>query len=372
MVISGTARVGAKTKEVVKRLHPGDIAVIDHQDLDEVAAESLVAAGARAVVDAASSITGRYPNQGPKLLLAAAVPLIDTAGPGVMDIADGEAITIKEHEIFTGGGWVASGRLLAAEQVETLLAAAREHLTGEVGAFIDNTLAYAAQERDFYAGSVELPPLRTQMRGRHVLVVVRGASYKEDLRTIDSYIREVRPVLVGVDGGADALLEAGYAPDLIVGDMDSVSDSALRCGAELIVQAYRDGRAPGAARLAELQLPGEQVAAPGTSEDLALLLAYQAGAELIVAVGSHSSIVDFLEKGRPGMASTLLVRMKVGAILVDAKGVSRLYKGAPRRFYLVQVAVAALVPILLVGLLSTQVRQWIRLLALGVRLALGF
>jgi len=362
VTISGTARVGAKTKDLVKKLQPGDIAVISHKDLDEVAAKSLAAARVRAVIDAASAMTGRYPNQGPRVLLAEGVPMIDEAGPNVMDITDGETITIKDNEIFAKSGWVAAGRVLSSTQVDELLTQARANLAGEVEAFFDNTLAFAAKEKRYFTEDMQIPPLHPQMQGKHVLVVVRGASYKEDLRAIDSYIRDIHPVLIGVDGGADALIEAGYTPELIVGDMDSVSDQALRCGAQLLVQAYMDGRSPGAKRLEELGLAGEVISAPGTSEDLALLMAYQLGAELIVAVGAHSNEVDFLEKGRSGMSSTLLARMKIGSILVDAKGVSKLYNSAPRSLYPFQVAVAALIPILLVGLLSADTRHWFNLL----------
>ncbi len=372
MHISGTARVGDRTKDLVKRLDAGDIAVIDHQDLDEVAAHSLIAAKVRAVVNAAPAITGRYPNQGPRLLLESGIPLIDSAGAQVMTFVDGEPITIKGTEIFSSKGWVAVGRVLTNKQMTELLEKARANMAHEVAVFVDNTLSYAEKEKEYYTNDISLPPLPVTIKGRHVLVVVRGASYKEDLRIIDSYIREVRPVLLGVDGGADALLEAGYKPDIIIGDMDSVSDKALQCGALLLVQAYLDGRAPGAQRLATLELEGLTIRSPGTSEDLALLIAYQAGAELIVAVGAHSSMVDFLEKGRPGMASTILVRMKVGAILVDAKGVSRLYQGKVKGLYPLQVAVAALVPVLLVGLLSDHLRQWVRLLLLRLRISMGF
>jgi uncharacterized membrane-anchored protein len=140
------------------------------------------------------------------------------------------------------------------------------------------------------------------------------------------YIREYRPILVGVDGGADALIEVGYTPDVIVGDMDSVSDHALRCGAEVVVHAYADGRAPGLQRVQDLGVAAVVFPAAGTSEDVALLLADEKGAALIVAVGTHATLVEFLDKGRQGMASTFLTRLRVGGKLVDAKGVSRLYR----------------------------------------------
>jgi uncharacterized membrane-anchored protein len=159
-----------------------------------------------------------------------------------------------------------------------------------------------------------------------VLIVVRGYHYKEDLVALRPYIREYRPILVGVDGGADALLEMRLKPDMIVGDMDSVSDAALQSGAELVVHAYRDGRAPGLERLERMGLHAIAFPATGTSEDVAMLLADDKGAELIVAVGTHATLVEFLDKGRAGMASTFLTRLRVGGKLIDAKGVSRLYR----------------------------------------------
>ena len=174
-------------------------------------------------------------------------------------------------------------------------------------------------------------------------MVVRGYHYREDLAALRPYIREYRPVMVGVDGGADALIESGYTPHVIVGDMDSVSDGALRCGAELVVHAYRDGRAPGLDRLHRLGLEGIVFPAAGTSEDIAMLLADEGGASLIVAVGTHATLMEFLDKGRSGMASTFLTRLRVGSKLVDAKGVSRLYRSRISLSSLLWLVLATLV-----------------------------
>jgi uncharacterized membrane-anchored protein len=190
------------------------------------------------------------------------------------------------------------------------------------------------------------------------LIVVRGADYREDLSTLrrSGYIQELHPILIGVDGGADALLAEGAKPDVIIGDFDSVSERALRCGAKLIVHGYTDGRAPGAKRLDDLGLEYTVFAAAGTSEDIAMLLAYERGAELIVAVGSHSHMIDFLDKGRAGMASTFLVRMKVGPILVDAKGVSRLYKQQVRKGDLALLVLSAIFTLVVITMVSEPVR----------------
>jgi uncharacterized membrane-anchored protein len=204
-------------------------------------------------------------------------------------------------------------------------------------------MEYLRRERDLLLDGVGVPDIRTRLEGRHALVVVRGYDYRQDLATLRHYIREFRPVLVAVDGGADALLEEGLKPDLIVGDMDSVSDEALRCGAEIVVHAYRDGHAPGLARVQELGIDPVVFPAAGTSEDVALLLADDKGAQLIVAVGTHATLVEFLDKGRSGMASTFLTRLRVGGKLVDAKGVSRLYRRGVPSHTLALLVVATLI-----------------------------
>lgn len=368
----GRARLAKRTKELVARIEPGEIAVIDHEDLDEVAARSLVDARVALVVNAKRSMTGRYPNPGPKILLEAGVPLVDAAGDEVFKrLVDGDLIEVHEGRIYRDGSLVAEGKLLTAEDVEAAYAAARHNVVAEIEAFVENTLEYARKEKGFILGSVRFPQLRTELAGRPALVVVRGPGYRDDLRAIASYIDEVRPVAIAVDGGADALLELGFVPDIIVGDMDSVSDEALRCGAELVVHAYPDGRAPGRERLERLDIQAHEVASVGTSEDVALLMAYELGASLIVAVGTHSNIVDFFEKGRRGMASTFLVRLKVGSILVDAKGLSQVYRGRPKASYSMPVLIAALLPFALVALLSAPLRQWFRLLVIYARLSLG-
>ena len=159
-----------------------------------------------------------------------------------------------------------------------------------------------------------------------MLIVVRGERHRRDLKALRAYIRDMRPLIVAVDGGADGVLEAGLKPDLILGDMDSASDKALACGAELIVHAYPDGRAPGCERLIEAGLPHTIVPAAGTSEDVAMLMAYEKGADLIVSVGAHFNLIEFLDRKRGGMSSTFLTRLRIGERLVDAKGVSRLYQ----------------------------------------------
>jgi len=326
-LVRGVARVDRRTKRLTKRLRPGDVAVIDHLDLDRVSAEALVACSPAAVVNASASTSGRYPNLGPEILVEAGIPVLDAVGADVMTaLRDGVRVEIADDRLLLDGTPVATGRRLTAEAVAADMEAARAGLSLQLEAFAANTMEFLRRERDLLLDGVGVPDIRTVLEGRHALVVVRGYHYKDDLVTLRSYVREYRPVLIGVDGGADAILEAGWKPDLIVGDMDSVSDAALRSGAEIVVHAYRDGRAPGLERVRQLGIDAVVFPATGTSEDVAMLLADDKGATLIAAVGTHVTLVEFLDKGRSGMASTFLTRLRVGGKLVDAKGVSRLYR----------------------------------------------
>jgi uncharacterized membrane-anchored protein len=325
--VAGPARVDARTKNLTKRLQHGDIAVIDHLDIDTVAAEALVARRPAAVVNAAASTSGRYPNLGPGILLKAGVPLVDGVGRDVMvAVQDGDPVRVDGARVYVGDDLVATGTRQTDETVAAAMTEARAGLAVQLEAFAANTMEFLRRERELLLDGVGVPDITTDLEGRHVLVVVRGYHYKEDLQTLRHYVREFRPVIIGVDGGADAVLEAGLTPSLIVGDMDSVSDGALSCGAEVVVHAYRDGRAPGLVRVRQLGIEPVVFPATGTSEDVAMLLADDKGAELIVAVGTHATLVEFLDKGRSGMASTFLTRLRIGGKLVDAKGVSRLYR----------------------------------------------
>jgi uncharacterized membrane-anchored protein len=326
-VIGGVARLDRRTKRLVGRLRPGDIAVIDHVDLDRVAADSLVASGVAAVLNAKPSVSGRYPNLGPEVLIKAGIPLVDDLGEELFDrLREGEVVRIDADTVYLGEEAIAKGCRQDAESVSGAMSDAREGLSVQLEAFAANTMEYLKQERDLLLDGIGVPEVSTEIAGRHCLIVVRGYDYKADLDVLRPYIREFKPVLIGVDGGADALVEAGYTPDMIVGDMDSVSDDALRCGAEIVVHAYPDGRAPGLTRVQRLGVEAVTFPAAATSEDIALLLADEKGASLLVAVGTHATLIEFLDKGRGGMASTFLTRLKLGGKLVDAKGVSRLYR----------------------------------------------
>jgi len=368
--VKAVARVDRRTKNLVKRLQRGEVAVIHHCDLDSVAAESLVACQPAAVVNAAESISGRYPNLGPGILVRAGISLLDAVGDEVMTaLREGETV---ELQITSGAlrvrGHEFRGTVLTAELVAARTATARSNLSNELKRFVENTLNYVSREEHVLLDRIVFPATRIPFAGRSALIVVRGENYREDLYAVRAYIDEMKPVLVAVDGGADALLELRRKPDLIVGDMDSVSDNALRCGAELIVHAYSDGRAPGAERLRQLGLPHHVVSSTGTSEDLAMLLAEEKGADLIVAVGTHSTLVDFLEKGRQGMASTFLTRLRLGSKLVDARGASKLYQRRAQWYHVVWpsalgIAIVAITAFIFSAgfrtIVNDLVREWI-------------
>jgi uncharacterized membrane-anchored protein len=365
-----SARVDGRTKRLLTRLRPGEVAVIDHEDLDRVAAEGLVARGAAAVVNARPSITGRYPNLGPLVLVRAGIPLVDGVGRLLMrKVREGDRVRVEGDRVMLDGELLGVGVRQSEQSVIRAMDEARTGLAERFDAFARNTLEFMQRERDLLFGGEGMPELHHDLAGRHVLVVVRGTNFREDLAALSAYIADVKPVLVGVDGGADALLEQGYRPHVIVGDMDSVSERALRAGAELVLHAYPGGVAPGRERLEATGSPFKVIEASGTSEDVAYLLAHEKGADLIVSVGSHGNLREFLDKGRQGMASSFLVRLRVGEILVDAKGVSRMYRGRVRGRDLVLLIGAALFAMIAVVAVSEPLQLFLKqLVELGRQL----
>ena len=377
--IQGPSRADSRTKDLVKRLRPGDMAFIKHPDLDATAARSLVERRPAAVINSAPSITGRYPNRGPSILLEAGIPVLDSDEETVFDAAlskEGQPVVVEGDVVRIGDSVRANVRRLTAESVQSSLDLARQNLGRELDGFARNTLEYMEAEKGLLLDPIDVPELRTQIAGKHALIVVRGEGYKRDLQMIGQYLSDIRPVLIGVDGGADALMEMGLKPHIIVGDMDSVSDRALKCGAELIVHGYAKGdrRAPGLERVQNLGLSAHVFHAPGTSEDIAMLIADERGAALIAAVGTHFSLEEFLDKGRGGMASTFLVRLRIGAKLVDAKGIARLYSqiNRPATRELIFVSLAAMVPVGAIVLFSPWFRTVLRTARLSIRSAFGF
>ncbi len=370
--IEGTARLGERTKHLVKRLHPGDVAVIDHVNIDRIAAEELIEAGVAAVLNASPSSDGQYPNAGPLMLAGAGVCLIDAPGGGLFELLkDGDRVTIDGGAVRIGDQEVLRGHVLTVPELERQLQEQRLQIDEALAEFAENTVAHVRGETDLLTGAIDFPPTRESFRDRHVLIVVRGDRHRRDLKALRAYIRDMRPLIVAVDGGADGVLEAGLKPDLILGDMDSASDQALACGAELIVHAYPDGRAPGCQRLIDAGLAHRIVPAAGTSEDVAMLMAYEKGADLIVSVGAHFNLIEFLDRKRGGMSSTFLTRLRIGERLVDAKGVSRLYNPSSTLAPIAFFGVAFLVLLTILIITSPALNDVFELFWLKVRIWLG-
>lgn len=344
--VSGVARLDRRTTRLAGRLNPGDIAIIDHVDLDRVAAEALLAAKPAAVINAQPSISGRYPNLGPEVIVGGGIVLLDNVGSEVFaTVKEGTKIRIDGDTVYVGDSVVARGTAQTPDTVADLMTEAKAGLSTQLEAFAVNTAEYMSRERELLLDGVGVPDVRTVFAGKHVVVVVRGYDHEQDLKALKHYIREFKPVLIGVDGGADALLHAGFKPHMIVGDMDAVSDAALATGAEVVVHAYPDGRAPGLLRVQDLGIDAATFPSSGTSEDIALLLADEKGAALIVAVGTHATLTEFLDKGRVGMASTFLTRLRIGGKLVDARGITRVYRNRISAAALLLLVIAALIAV---------------------------
>jgi uncharacterized membrane-anchored protein len=368
----GTARLDKRTKRLVRRLGPDDIAIIDHPNLDRISAEELLESGVRVVVNVAQSSTGDYPNAGPLVLVEGGVCLIDAPGAELFeDVKDGESLVVRGSSLFRNGSRLAAGRERGAEELAMGLAEQRGRVSEALEAFAENTLQHLREESALLSEGVQMPQLQTRFRDRHALVVARSPETKRDLSIVGPYIGDFKPVLIGVDGGADALVSAGYKPDVIVGDMDSVSDKTLLSGAELVVHAYPDGRAPGRDRLDRLGLPSTVLPTPGISEDAAMLLAYEKGAELIVAVGTRFNLIEFLERNRAGMSSTFLTRLKVGEKLVDARGVSRLFRPRVGTWTTIAFVLAAIAAVTAVLIASPELRDLVTTLVERLRSLVG-
>ena len=369
---TGPARLGRRTKRLVKRLGPADVAIVEHAGIDRVSGEDLVATGVKHVVNVAPSMAPHYANRGPRILVDGGVRLVDMPGAPLFEVLeDGDVVTLDGARLIRDGEVLWEGELLDRERVERASEEAERRIGEALEAFAENTIAHIREERELLSGEITLPDFDTRFRDRPVLIVVRGVDHKRDLRILRPYLRETRPAIVAVDGGANAILEEGLRPDMIVGDMDSATDEALRCGAELVVHAYPDGRAPGRERLDPMGLPYKVVPAPATSEDVALLIAAEKGANLIVSVGSHFNLVEFLDKNRAGMSSTFLTRLRVGEILVDAKGVSRLYRPSAGRGPILLVAAAAVATLIVVVATSETLGPLLDLLWLKLEVLLG-
>lgn len=328
-MISGKVRCGKLTKHLIPFLCPGEIAIIDHQNLDSVAANGLIERKVKAIINCSSSFTGQYVTYGAKAILDQGIPLFDFIGPIDLfsQVKVGEKLMIADgFLLFNQNGERLDGMLHQVTEGKwvELITKAQGKMPEVFSEFIDNTLGFILHEKSAFLQGLPPIPIQTKMDGRPVVVVIRGKHYKEDLTSILPFIKKENPVLLGVDGGADAFLELDLVPDIIVGDMDSVSREALRQATDVIVHAFQGGFAPGEKRVRGYGIPYYLLPAPGVSEDVAMLLAYEHRARLIVGIGYHSCMLDFLEKGRKGMGSTLLVRMKIDDRFIDARGINQL------------------------------------------------
>ncbi|HEY2398218.1 MAG TPA: putative cytokinetic ring protein SteA [Solirubrobacteraceae bacterium] len=375
--VAGPVRPGRKTKLLVKHLRRGDIALVDHLDIDRVSAEELIVAGATAVLNCSASSSGTYPNLGPQLLVEAGILLVDLPDDSLFEtLSDGDPIVVVDRgpaggQVLSGAEVIAAGEVLDLGRVRADTEARRREIGEALERFAHNTIEHMREERELLAGRIELPRFATDFRDRSTLVVVRGVGHQHDLRVLRPFIREERPLLIAVDGGAESLLEAGLTPDMIVGDMDSAGEDALRCGAELVVHSYPDGRAPGRHRLEALGLDFQLVPAPGTSQDVAMLIAAEKGARLIVSVGSQFNLVEFLDRNRKGMSSTFITRLRIGEILVDAKGVNRLYRPRPGLTPLLVVIGAGFLALVAVVWMTPALRDVVELVWLKIQLLFG-
>ncbi len=368
--VTGTARLDRRTGSLLRRLRPGDVAVVDHLDLDRASAEALLERGVAAVVNAAPFVSGRYPHPGPELLAHAGVVLVDEVGDEVFSrVRDGAVVRVDEGRVLLGEEVVASGRALDADAVAALMDEAGGGLTAQLQSFTHNSAEFLRLEQGLLLHGEGLPPLRTRLEGRPVVVVAPGRDHRQDLRRLRRYLRDQRPVLLGVDTGADALLAAGQRPDLVVvgrrglsgagaaGEpAHPVSDKALRAAREVVLHADRSGHAAGSERLDRLGVRHATATASGSTEDVALLLADARGAGLLVTVGAHATLEDLLDQQRAGDAGAFLTRLRVGPTLVDARAVSQLYAGRVRLWHLLLVLLAGLLA-LAVAIAATPVGQ---------------
>ncbi|WP_232668841.1 putative cytokinetic ring protein SteA [Pseudonocardia sp. TRM90224] len=326
--LSGVARVDRRTDGLLRRVKAGEIAVLDQVDLDRATADALVAAQVAAVVNASPSISGRFPNLGPEVLVSAGITLVDAIGPDAMlAIKDGSRIRLHDGVVYAGELELATGVQQDADSVADALVEAKSGLTHQLEAFAANTIEFMRRERSMLLDGDGVPEVHAELAGRQVLVVAAGYDHAAELARLKRYIREYRPVLVGVGAGADALMTAGHRPDLIVGDPAEVSIEALTCGADVVVPAFADGHAPGLHRVQDLGAGAVTFPSSANPEDLALLLAAHHGAALVVTVGLSATMAEFLDRGRSGSnASTFLTRLQLGGALVDSRAIAALYR----------------------------------------------
>lgn len=325
MYIDGVVKIGTRTKELVKYLSANDIAIIKHDDIDELAAEALISTGVKAVINTGSSMTGRYASMGTSLLVYSGIMLFNT-NLSIASFKDGDYIKLKDRDLLLNNKhlYTNSCFLINTDYIEENLSESRYSYKLQLSSFIDNTIHYAGIEKNSILNFNSYPEINTNIRGRCVIIVTRSFESKNCLFELRDYISRKKPILIGVDGGADIIISCGFNPDILIGDMDSVSDVGIYKSKDLILHAYIDGSCPCKSRIDAMNIKYKLLPIKGTSEDIALLLAYDKGASNIILIGGHSCMTDFLDKGRPGMGSTLITRLKVADRLIDYRSVLRL------------------------------------------------
>jgi uncharacterized membrane-anchored protein len=326
--LTGTARVDRNIDRLLRRVCPGDIVVLDVLDLDRITAEALVEADIAAVVNASPSVSGRYPNMGPEVLVNNGVTLIDETGPDIFKkIKDGSKIRLHEGGVYAGERRLIRGTERTDHDIADLMREAKSGLAAHLEAFAGNTIEFIKSESPLLIDGIGIPDVDIDMRRRHVVIVADEPSAADDLRSLKPFMKEYQPVLIGVGSGADTLRKAGYRPQLIVGDPEQISTDALKCGAHVVLPADADGHAPGLERIQDLGVGAMTFPAAGSAVDLALLLADHHGAALLVTAGHTANIETFFDRTRTqSNPSTFLTRLRVGEKVVDAKAVATLYR----------------------------------------------
>jgi uncharacterized membrane-anchored protein len=363
--VTGVARVDRQTGALLRRVRRGDIAVLDQVDLDRATADALVAAEVAAVVNASPSISGRFPNLGPEILVDAGVLLVDAVGTEVLHaVKDGSRVRVHDGVLYAGDRVLGEGVAQTPDSVADALVEAKSGLAHQLEAFAANTIEFMRRERALLLDGLGVPDLEVDLKDRQVLVVAAGYDHVADLARLRRFIREYRPRLVGVGAGADALLAAGHRPDLIVGNPAEVSTEALTCGADVVVPAFTDGHAPGLHRVQDLGAGAVTFPSSANPEDLALLLAHHHGASMTITVGLSATMGEFLDRGRSGSnASTFLTRLQTGGRVVDGRVVAALYRNRISAWVvllLVLAVVAAVVAALVVSHAGDGVLAWLQ------------
>ncbi len=351
--VVGTARVDRDVDRLLRRVCPGDIVVLDVLDLDRITADALVDAEIAAVVNASPSVSGRYPNLGPEVLVANGVTLIDETGPEVFKkVKDGAKVRLFNGGVYSGDRRLIRGTERTDQEIADLMQEAKSGLVAHLEAFAGNTIEFIRSESPLLIDGIGIPDVDVELRHRHVVVVADEDHAADDLKRLKPFIKEYQPVLIGVGTGAEVLRKAGYRPQLIVGDPNELSAEVLKCGAQVVLPADADGHAPGLERIQDLGVGAMTFPAAGSPTDLALLLADHHGAALLVTAGHSANIETFFDRSRQhSNPSTFLTRLRVGEKVVDAKAVATLYHN--------RISGGAIALLILTMLISVIVALWV-------------